>query len=439
MVGSAAALPFGPEREGEGGRQKRGARYLRGAVLGIALSLVPFVVVLVVADGMIEGITSRYLETWSYHLQASLPFAAPKGAVLEKAAARLRELPGVKGAWPELRGAAVAFKEGSSAPALLRGVDPGFLAEEGVRRYLSLEAGSLELGERQVLIGKELADTLGVAPGDSLSLLTAERREGELRPRASFFRISGIVSAGYRDLDELWIFMGRSNVERLIAPASRQALVGIKVENPYGELAGLASTIAAELDKTEGGGEMTWTARSWKELERSLFASFTTTRFLLLVIMALSIAVAAVNVSSALIMLVIERSRDIAILKSAGASKGFVALVFIIAGGGTGLAGTLIGLGLGTLLALRVNELIALIEGLASALASTYAFLTGGGSPSPLRLLDPAYYLERIPVRIDTGELALVAGLTLGLCLLSSILPALRAARLPPLEIFRKT
>ena len=155
--------------------------------------------------------------------------------------------------------------------------------------------------------------------------------------------------------------------------------------------------------------------------------------------MALAVAVAAINVGSALVMLVLERRRDIAILKSAGASPGFIGRVFVLTGLAIGGAGTVIGIGIGSLVAWRINDLISLVEALINILSRLSATLAGAAPRASFRLLDPAYYLERIPVSIKPGELAAVLGTSLALCLLASLLPAGRAARLSPLEIFRRT
>jgi lipoprotein-releasing system permease protein len=154
--------------------------------------------------------------------------------------------------------------------------------------------------------------------------------------------------------------------------------------------------------------------------------------------MALSVCIAAVNVGSALIMLAIERARDIAILKSAGASRGFIVCVFLVAGMSTGVIGTILGVGLGSLVAWRINDLIHIMEFLLNIL-SRIPVLWGGRESLPTRLLDPAYYLEVIPIKISLVELSLVGLFAIGVCLAASVLPALRTASRSPLDIYRKT
>lgn len=439
LLGSAASRK---SLQGDGAFRRnpaQGGRYLRGAILGIALSLVPFIVVLVVADGMIEGISARYLETYAYHFQANPLRSFTAGEFAAAASSLVGQVPGVVGAWPEIRGAALLVAKGESAPAMVRGIDPALLADPGVREFLIASEGSLSLDKGRILVGKTMADNLGIKVGETLSLLTTGDPRGRgARARTALFRVSGIVSAGYRDLDELWVFVPLATAERILPANSRQELIGIKVADPYADPESERSALGRRLNGAAAPGITDWIVRPWKEVERNLFASFATTRALLLIIMALTICVAAINVSSALVMLVLERSRDIAILKSTGASDGLIAQVFLIAGGVTGLAGSLIGVGFGALAAWRVNDLIGLLERAIGAIARLLAFVSGAPPPLVTKLLDPAYYLETIPVRLDPAELVLVGGATVLLCLAASILPALRAARLPPLEIFRK-
>jgi lipoprotein-releasing system permease protein len=426
--------------EGRGSERALGSRYLRGAVIGVALSIVPLVVVLVVSDGMIEGITARYIEVGTYHLQAQ-PLAVVDSRELEGKAALLRGSPGIKAAFPEFQGYGVAIAGARTAGVAVRAVDPAFLADPGTSAYLRLVSGESGLtASNQMLLGEALARTLGLKVGDTLSVVTSkpiafdgEGGSASFSPKVSVFKVRGIVSAGYRELDALWAFVSFRAGTRIFSAGSSRAMIGVKVERPYGDLESARKTASSVL-----GGD--WSVVTWGEAERNVYKSFATTKALLLLVMALAVAVAAINVSSALVMLVLERRRDIAILKSSGASPGFISRVFLLAGLGVGASGTLLGIGVGSLISWRINDLVSLVEALINAASRAWAFALGSAPPrAAIRLLDPAYYLERIPVNISLGELAFVAATSLALCFLASLVPARRASRLPPLEIFRKT
>jgi lipoprotein-releasing system permease protein len=142
-----------------------------------------------------------------------------------------------------------------------------------------------------------------------------------------------------------------------------------------------------------------------------------------------------------MIMLVLEKQAEIAILKSIGARPGGIAAVFIIAGGVTGAIGSLLGLSAGALAAARINEIVGGLEWLSNSLSWLWWQASGQSGLRPfesIRLMNPALYLERIPVDIRPPDLAVMGGLAVFLSMLASYIPARRAARLRPLQIFRK-
>jgi lipoprotein-releasing system permease protein len=436
---TGAALFFARRVLGGKERGQRSSRYIRGAILGVALSIVPLVVVLVVADSMIEGITDRYIEVGTYHLQAKPFFALGKDELGEKAAA-LRQLPGVKSASLELQSPAVAILGSRTAGVALRAVDQAFLAAPSTATYLRIVSGEAKLDStNQILLGEALARSLGAKVGDIVSLATTKSADvahsGNYIPRVNAFKVRGIVSAGYRELDALWAFVSLKAGFKLYSPGVTYSLIGVKVNEPYSSLEPMRGSIKSAL-----GSDDEWSVITWPEAERNVYKSFQTTKALLLLVMAVAVAVAAINVSSALVMLVIERRRDIAILKSAGASPGFIGRVFVIAGLGVGACGTFAGIAFGTLLSWRINDIVGAVETLVNAGARLLSALSGAPPPhTAIRILDPAYYLERIPVSIDLRELGIVALSSLILCLIAALVPARRASRLPPMEIFRKT
>lgn len=417
--------------------------YLRGAVAGMALSVIPLTLVLFVTNGMIQGITSRYLETSTYHLQASPAYSLDAPDLLE-ASGKLSRVEGVKGAWAEIQGPGVILaspKEGHQAAprgALVRALDPGLLEDAGFLTYLQAKDGTIAFRkDNDVLLGAALARSLGAGVGELVSLVTSREGSPGLSPRLSTFRVRGIVSTGYQELDSLWALIPLKAGSRILAPGSRRVFVGIKAASPYADLVGLQERLRSALAPGDGGFGG-WGVSTWEESESNLWRSFSTTKALLLLIMALAVAVAAVNVGGSLVTLVLERRKDIAILRSSGARARQVGLVFVSAGLITGGLGTVIGLALGTGLSLLINPLLSALEYLLGLILRLGAFLAGRPDPSPLRLLNPAYYLEKIPVDISLGGILAIGAASLVLCGLASLIPARRASRLPPMEIFRK-
>jgi lipoprotein-releasing system permease protein len=181
----------------------------------------------------------------------------------------------------------------------------------------------------------------------------------------------------------------------------------------------------------------------WYQLEKASYKSFQTTRALLLFIMALIVVVAAVNVSSSLVMVVLEKTREIAMLKAMGAGPRELGLAFTITALATGLAGTALGLAMGAAVALNINALLAGLERLLN-FAGRAAFvllspLFALRRPPAFRLFNAEFYLDQIPISLSLRELAVIASATVLLAVLAAWLPARRAGQIRPLEVLRRS
>jgi lipoprotein-releasing system permease protein len=308
-------------------------------------------------------------------------------------------------------------------------VDPAFWQDPGARRYLTVETGGdLELQNGKVYLGEDLARTLGAGPGTKVRLMTIETgANGMSLPRLSIFTVQGIVSSGYRALDSLWCLMTLADGKRVL-PAASQHFLMVKIADPFDDADMAAARIEYTLDRDVDSNFRVYT---WKELQASQYSSYESTRQMLLFIMALIVLIAAINVSSATSMLVIERRRDIAVMKACGAGPGYTCAVFVWSAFLTGLIGAVIGIAIGLLIGGYVNQIL---DGLERFLT----FMSGLGGGGPVRILDSGYYLERIPVTIDGWAIFLIGLLTVLLSCLCSLVPARRAARLKPIEILQK-
>ncbi|MDR2746259.1 MAG: ABC transporter permease [Treponema sp.] len=401
------------------GRAKEGGRYLRGAAAGIALSLVPIIVTLIVADGMIRGITDRFIELGTGHLQV---FDFGGAGTLEAYIPVLAELEGVKGVWRERRGLGVVIGPRGKQGATIRAVDPSFWEKE---EYLVSVAGrSFPRADNELTLGQALAEEIGAEAGDTVRIMTVRDIDGRPVPRMTVFTVAGIVSSGYRELDALWCITTIEGGDRALGSDAGQAHLLVKIDDPYRE----AGRFSVVLQRRLGPAFAVYT---WGDLQRTQYNSYESTRQLLLFIMALIVVVAAVNVSSATSMLVIERQRDIAVLKASGASRSGAEGIFVMGGFLTGLCGAFLGIGAGLLLGININGLIHGLEGL----LSFFSRLFRGGE---VKILDPGYYLENIPVIVDWAAVFLIGFFTVLCSVIASWIPARRAGKLKPLDLFRK-
>jgi lipoprotein-releasing system permease protein len=404
------------------GRAREGGRYLRGAAAGIALSLVPIIVTLIVADGMIRGITDRFIELGTGHLQI---YDFTDSGTLEAHIPLMAEIGGFRGVWRERRGLGVVIGPQGKRGAAIRAVDSSFWKDEGSAAYLVSAAGrSFPSGDQELTLGQSLAEEIGAAVGDTVRIMTVRDLDGRPVPRMTAFRLVGIVSSGYRELDALWCITTIEGGERALGSDAGGAHLILKITEPYRE----ARSFSIALQRKLGPAFAVYT---WGDLQRAQYSSYESTRQLLLFIMALIVVVAAVNVSSATSMLVIERQRDIAVLKASGASPRGVGAVFIMGGLLTGLCGALLGTAAGILLGININPLIHGLEGLLS-------FFSGLFQGGEVKILDPGYYLENIPVIVDWTAVFLIGFFTVLCSVIASWIPARRAGKLRPLDLFRK-
>ncbi|QQO08281.1 ABC transporter permease [Breznakiella homolactica] len=405
------------------GRAHEGGRYLRGAVAGIAVSLIPIVVTLIVADGMIRGITDRYLELGTGHMQV-YNFRNP--LEIENAADTIVSMEGVRGAWAERQGLGVLVGANGKTGANIRAVEPSFWLEGGGERFLTVPAGSAELeSDREVLLGEDLAAQLGVSVGDTVRLMTIRvSADGRNIPRLTPFTVKGVVSSGYRELDSLWCIMTYAMGKRLLAEELSYSYLMVKIDDPYDS----ADLFSHRILRALGPG---YTVYTWKELQRSQYSSYESTRQILLLIMALIVVIAAVNVSSATAMLAIERRRDIAVLKAFGASPRGTTRIFIWGALLTGIIGAAIGLSLGLVIGSFINPIVHGLE-------SVLSFFSRLFSGTDVKILDPGYYLEQIPIIVDWSAITAIGIFTVVCSVAASWLPARRAGKIPPVELLRK-
>jgi len=405
------------------GRAHEGGRYLRGAAAGIAVSLIPIIVTLIVADGMIRGIIDRYIELGTGHLQVFNFIDSDNIAAI---ADQVPKTGGVKGVWHEQRGMGVLVSAGGRTGVSIRAIDPSFWEDEGSAAYLKIAAGSAQLqNDREMLLGESLAASINAKIGDTMRLMTIRNTpDGRSIPRVTIFTVAGIVSSGYHELDALWCIVTEEGGRRVFSADSAASSLIVKIDDPYAK----ADDTAWSLYSNLGAGYSVYT---WKDLMRSQYSSYESTRQMLLLIMALIVIVAAVNVSSATSMLVIERQRDIAVLKVTGASVGGVTRVFLWGSFLTGLCGAVIGIAIGLLLGNFINPLIRSLEKLLS-------FFTGLFNGSEVKILDPGFYLETIPIIIDWFAVVLIGCFTILCSVAASWIPARRAGKLKPMDLLRK-
>ncbi|MBO7175492.1 MAG: ABC transporter permease [Spirochaetaceae bacterium] len=462
----ATRMLLSPSQKNMSGEGSSAGKSLLGAILCIALSLVPLVVVLTVSDGMIEGITSRIVELSSYHMQvvvtgssivnnslAEESFSLPDLETAEgikELAVQLQGVPGITAAFPERQGIGLAAGAKGRTGATIRAVPPEIFApESNFSQLFSAQSGSISLSSpRSALIGTGVAKNLGLNPGDTIRVVTMRTSPtGKVIPKITPFTVEGIVSCGYQELDSLWVFIPFDTGFSLLEGSLSTILVGLQTEDAFSD--GLLETAWLVEEELPPGCRL----RLWSQLNTAQYENFASTRIMLIFVMFLIVLVASVNISSALVMLAMERRREIAILKSVGATSEGIITAFLLTGFCAGGAGVVLGIPLGILCAVNVNQILAGIEKLLNIfvhfwynlssmfLAFLENFLSKDFARSefvPVQLLDPAFYLEEIPVILPWTGIFIIAAGTLVLSVVVSALPSIKAGKEKPLDTLRK-
>lgn len=418
-----------------GSEKSSGRRSLTGAIICIAVSLIPLVAVLSVSSGMISGITGRMIHLSTQDIQVTLDkesiYAKSENEMLNLASS-LCSADGAVAAYSEVNLMALAagssFRSGASVRAVEKDI---FEKNKYFSSFFNIVEGDIDLSkERNAVIGKKLSEILGLHTGDNLKLITLRKAAGKTVPKVSVFKVTGIVSCGYQELDALWVFVPLENAFNAFKNSSMEYYVSIETDRTFSEK--LEKTLL-ELKKMllSDYNSGRFSIDTWKNINAAQFENFASTRALLIVIMFAIILAASINISAAIVMVVMERKKEIAILKSTGASSSGIALSFVMTGLFTGLSGILIGIPAGLLISVFINPLINAVEHIVN-------FFLGLFNAGHIKFLDPAFYLQQIPVVIPWNEICLIAVSVIVLSIVMSVLPSIRAGKSNITEVLSK-
>lgn len=385
--------------------------------VGILLAVAVLIIVMSVMNGFRAELLGRILGFNGHAYVAGEILAdARRDGVVQ----RVRAISGVRQATPLIEAQAMAIGRGQIAGAMVRGIARGDLEATQIIAS-NIKQGSLrgfdtgDDGGDIVLIGTRLADSLGVGVGDAVTLIspTGAATAFGNTPRQKDYTIGGLFSVGMSEYDQAFIYMPLRQAQLFFGRNQAVDVIEIHLDNPD-----LATTFLAKIRSAAGPGAF---VSDWTDKNQSYFNALKVERNTMRLILMMLVAIAALNIISGLVMLVKNKSRDIAILRTIGASRGSILRIFFMAGAAIGVSGTLAGLLLGVLFCTYISEIQQIVE-----------WVTGTAVFSA-----DVYFLSHVPAKIEWREVLGIAGWSVQMSFAATLLPAWWASRLDPVEALR--
>ncbi|MBI1912350.1 MAG: lipoprotein-releasing ABC transporter permease subunit [Deltaproteobacteria bacterium] len=393
------------------------------SILGITVGVTALIIVLSVMTGFEENLKEKILGINAHVVVTGLGQGMKDyGHVTEE----VKKVPGVTGATPFTYDQAMISSSGGVIGAVIRGLDMKTAAEATVLPG-KVKEGSLEglkipfqdAGANGtnpgIVIGRELAKTIGVEVGDTINVISpmGTMTPAGPVPRMAPFKVTGIFELGMYEYDSSLAFISLENAQRFFRLGDTVTGVEVKIADIYG-----ADKIADDI-MTQLKGSY-WT-RTWVEMNKNLFSALKLEKVAMFIILTLIILVAALNIISTLIMVVMEKGKDIAILKSLGATSRGIMKIFMIEGIIIGVTGTFLGTVFGLLAALNMESIVQFIERI-------FHF----------KVLPPSiYYIDKFPSKVEPMVVLAIVVISISISFLATIYPSWQASRFDPVEGLR--
>lgn len=383
------------------------------SVLGVGLGVAALVIVMGVYNGFTTDIRDKIIGA-NAHIVVTGNVFHHDGKVrqLDEVLRIVDGVPGVTGATPFLYAEGMLSSPRGVKGVIMRGVDP-VSSPNVISMLKDLQEGSVNGlastdGAPGVIVGVELAKRLGLQVGSRVNLLSpaGQKSATGFQPRIRPYTVVGIFRSGMFEYDSSLAYTSLPAGRELMGLAD-DAISGIEVtvKDVYA-----ADKVAAEIGKALGPAVF---VRHWKEMNANLFAALELEKIGMFIVLTMVVLVGSFSIVTTLVMLVMEKTRDIAVLMSLGATRGMIRRIFMLQGTLIGLAGTLLGYATGIPLGMALQE---------------YQFI---------QLPPGVYTIDHLPVLLRAEDILIVGGAAMLLCFIATIYPARQAARLEPAEALR--
>ena len=399
------------------------------SIFGIFLGVAALIIVLAVMNGFEEDLRSKILGIRS-HIEVTTDMAGPMKNY-PSVRQEIEKTPGVVASTPFIYTQAMIRSQNGVTGVVIRGLDTqsapkvinlGKIREGKLDHLNKIPDDVLQnlSGEDKglvgIMIGKEMARNLGLFLYDSITIISPTGGIATpmgMVPRMKKFIVVGIFESGFYEYDSTLAFLSLKSCQEFLDMGDAVSGLDIVVHDIY-----KADVIARAIQSKMG---FPFFAQNWMQMNKNLFSALKLEKRVMFIILSLIVLVAAFNIISALIMVVMEKNKDIAILKSMGATSATIMKIFIYQGLIVGAVGTFFGCIAGLTIALNLQKISLLVEKVFN-----FKILPGD-----------VYYLSELPSKVNYGDVVIIVIGTLLICFLSTIYPSLRASRLDPAEALR--
>ncbi|MBU0987525.1 MAG: lipoprotein-releasing ABC transporter permease subunit [Proteobacteria bacterium] len=402
-----------------------GGRYLRArqkpafislitllSIAGVTVGVMALIVVIAVMAGFESDLKARILGVESHVV---LMRHGDSFSEYRQVAEYVKKITGVTGVTPFIYSQVMLRSSSGVSGAVLRGIDPDsaarvikILDNDALQKLKKIHQDEKNIASAPgIILGKELARSLGVISGDAVYLISSRGMispVGHL-PAMKRFKVTGIFEAGMHEYDGSLAYIHLTDAQNIMRMADAVTGIEVRVDDIYN-----AKKIA---DKIVAGLGFPYWARDWMQMNHNLFSALKLEKTVMFIILVLIVLVAAFNIASTLIMMVMGKTRDIAILKAMGATDKSIRKIFIFNGMIIGTVGTVLGIFLGVFLC---------------ELLEKYKFIELPGD---------VYYITTLPVRLEGFDVFIIAAAAIVICFLATLYPAHQASKLNPVEAFR--
>ncbi|WP_293677557.1 lipoprotein-releasing ABC transporter permease subunit [uncultured Phenylobacterium sp.] len=387
------------------------------AFIGITLAVMTLIIVMSVMNGFRAELLGRIL---GFQGHVFVTGGVLDGAERDLAAKRILKVPGVIQAAPIIEAQAIAMGPSQITGALVRGIEPRDLAATklvsgNITRGSLRSFGVGDYGGDTVIMGDRLAQQLGVRPGETISLISPSGGATAFggMPLQKAYTLGATFTVGMSQYDQAYIYMPLAQAQLFFGREDTADAIEVRVKDPD-----QAPRMKADISRAAGPAAL---VNDWTQRDASFWGALKVERNVMRLILMLLVVIAALNVISGLVMLVKNKGRDIAILRTMGAGQGSILRIFFMAGASVGALGTATGLLLGTVFCIYIAPIQDFVE-----------YVTGQAVFS-----SDVYYLSHIPAKVDWAEVALIIAWALGMSFLATLLPAWQASRIDPVEALR--